>query len=51
MNVRMKIRTEAHKDHEGVHHDGRYASTHSHKQNPPKSFNRGTVLDFADDPN
>jgi hypothetical protein len=38
MNVPMKIRTEAHKDHEELHHDGLYASTHSHKQNPPEEL-------------
>src|SRR6516225_9627280 len=50
LDLRHSLKTNLDPKITSGHHDGRYRSTHCHKQNPRKSFNRGPVLDFEDDP-
>src|SRR6516225_5436569 len=50
LDLRHSLETNLDPEIASGHHHGRYGgSTHCRKQNPRKSFNRGTVLDFEDD--
>src|SRR5262245_3257537 len=49
LNLRHSLETNLDPEIASSHHHGGYRSAHRRKQNPGKSFNCGTILDFEDD--